>query len=39
MAIYIKITGLVDKGRTMNAAYLDFRRDFSATLHNILVFE
>lgn len=34
---YIKITGLVDKGRPMDAIYLDFSTGFNTISHNILL--
>ncbi|KAK4829422.1 LOW QUALITY PROTEIN: hypothetical protein QYF61_004297 [Mycteria americana] len=37
MAIYIKIPGLVDKWRAMDAIYLDFTKAFNTISHNILV--
>ena len=37
MAISDKITGLVDKGRAMNAIYLDFSKAFNTISLNILV--
>ena len=37
MTFYNERTSLADKGRTVNIAYLDFRKVFNTVFHQILI--